>query len=106
MDYRDNRQRWAESHQVVHFYAGQWCTFTPALTLLLRHAIHPHCPILGQCFVAGTQVIHIRDMVIQTRKHQPRLLARLLTLSAFRSVPTALHPLHGVSVSSSTVYPP
>ena len=34
MDYRDNRQRWAESHQVVHFYAGQWCTFTPALTLL------------------------------------------------------------------------
>ena len=22
MDYRDNRQRWAESHQVVHFYAG------------------------------------------------------------------------------------
>ena len=36
MDYRDNRQRWAESHQVVHFYAGQWCTFTPALTLTLR----------------------------------------------------------------------
>ena len=35
MDYRDNRQRWAESHQVVHFYAGQWCTFTPALTLSL-----------------------------------------------------------------------
>ena len=35
MDYRDNRQRWAESHQVVHFYAGQWCTFTPALTV--RH---------------------------------------------------------------------
>ena len=34
MDYRDNRQRWAESHQVVHFYAGQWCTFTPALTVL------------------------------------------------------------------------
>ena len=34
MDYRDNRQRWAESHQVVHFYAGQWCTFTPALTLI------------------------------------------------------------------------
>ena len=33
MDYRDNRQRWAESHQVVHFYAGQWCTFTPALTI-------------------------------------------------------------------------
>ena len=32
MDYRDNRQRWAESHQVVHFYASQWCTFTPALT--------------------------------------------------------------------------
>ena len=32
MDYRDNRQRWAESHQVVHFYAGQWCTFTLALT--------------------------------------------------------------------------
>ena len=30
MDYRDNAQRWAESHQVVHFYAGQWCTFTPA----------------------------------------------------------------------------
>ena len=35
MDYRDNRQRWAESHQVVHFYAGQWCTFTPALTVAL-----------------------------------------------------------------------
>ena len=39
MDYRDNRQRWAESHQVVHFYAGQWCTFTPALTLLPARAI-------------------------------------------------------------------
>ena len=40
MDYRDNRQRWAESHQVVHFYAGQWCTFTPALTgrVLGNHA--------------------------------------------------------------------
>ena len=38
MDYRDNRQRWAESHQVVHFYAGQWCTFTPALTFAtIRH---------------------------------------------------------------------
>ena len=35
MDYRDNRQRWAESHQVVHFYAGQWCTFTPALTRVM-----------------------------------------------------------------------
>ena len=35
MDYRDNRQRWAESHQVVHFYAGQWCTFTPALTVIM-----------------------------------------------------------------------
>ena len=34
MDYRDNRQRWAESHQVVHFYASQWCTFTPALTMV------------------------------------------------------------------------
>ena len=33
MDYRDNRRRWTESHQVVHFYAGQWCTFTPALTV-------------------------------------------------------------------------
>ena len=33
MDYRDNRQRWTESHQVVHFYAGQWCTFTLALTV-------------------------------------------------------------------------
>ena len=37
MDYRDNRQRWAESHQVVHFYAGQWCTFTPALTRRPHH---------------------------------------------------------------------
>ena len=37
MDYRDNRQRWAESHQVVHFYAGQWCTFTPALTSALGY---------------------------------------------------------------------
>ena len=39
MDYRDNRQRWAESHQVVHFYAGQWCTFTPALTESERGAV-------------------------------------------------------------------
>ena len=37
MDYRDNRQRWTESHQVVHFYAGQWCTFTPALTIGLAN---------------------------------------------------------------------
>ena len=28
------RQCAAESHQVVHFYAGQWCTFTPALTFV------------------------------------------------------------------------
>ena len=41
MDYRDNRQRWAESHQVVHFYAGQWCTFTPALTLYRRQMRSP-----------------------------------------------------------------
>ena len=39
MDYRDNRQRWAESHQVVHFYAGQWCTFTPALTDVLADGV-------------------------------------------------------------------
>ena len=38
MDYRDNRQRWAEPHQVVHFYAGQWCTFTPALTIPSAYA--------------------------------------------------------------------
>ena len=43
MDYRDNRQRWAESHQVVHFYAGQWCTFTPALTCTV---ICQHCAIV------------------------------------------------------------
>ena len=45
MDYRDNRQRWAESHQVVHFYAGQWCTFTPALTIDKRVSLHTlrHC---------------------------------------------------------------
>ena len=48
MDYRDNRQRWAESHQVVHFYAGQWCTFTPALTVrtepkALFEALKEHC---------------------------------------------------------------
>ena len=42
MDYRDNRQRWAESHQVVHFYAGQWCTFTPALTLHKQAGSRPH----------------------------------------------------------------
>ena len=41
MDYRDNRQRWAESHQVVHFYAGQWCTFTPALTDACRVRKNP-----------------------------------------------------------------
>ena len=47
MDYRDNRQRWAESHQVVHFYAGQWCTFTPALTLLQQnHRMHHKSPLL------------------------------------------------------------
>ena len=50
MDYRDNRQRWAESHQVVHFYAGQWCTFTPALTRIERRPpkldldIYPYLP--------------------------------------------------------------
>ena len=38
MDYRDNRQRWTESHQVVHFYAGQWCTFTPGLTFRTLYA--------------------------------------------------------------------
>ena len=46
MDYRDNRQRWAESHQVVHFYAGQWCTFTPALTYL--NVTETHMQAAGQ----------------------------------------------------------
>ena len=58
MDYRDNRQRWAESHQVVHFYAGQWCTFTPALTVQLEvlcsfvgdesAEIHSHTAIVAE----------------------------------------------------------
>ena len=46
MDYRDNRQRWAESHQAVHFYAGQWCTFTPALTVPHLHEIADEGPTL------------------------------------------------------------
>ena len=49
MDYRDNRQRWAESHQVVHFYAGQWCTFTPALT---------QEPLSGAFFIACGRSAH------------------------------------------------
>ena len=53
MDYRDNRRRWTESHQVVHFYAGQWCTFTPALTpmsgnALLSLASLATVPVVGQ----------------------------------------------------------
>ena len=47
MDYRDNRQRWAESHQVVHFYAGQWCTFTPALTTVRRSSNNTRCTAFG-----------------------------------------------------------
>ena len=47
MDYRDNRQRWAESHQVVHFYAGQWCTFTPALTSMAALPYIRFAPILA-----------------------------------------------------------
>ena len=56
MDYRDNRQRWAEAHQVVHFYAGQWCTFTPALTFgllkLKRHVDHPQQTTIGSGLIA------------------------------------------------------
>ena len=44
MDYRDNRQRWAESHQVVHFYGGQWCTFTPALTTRIARVLFLRTP--------------------------------------------------------------
>ena len=58
MDYRDNRQRWAESHQVVHFYAGQWCTFTPALTeepvrrfTSFTHDLHALADWLDECGV-------------------------------------------------------
>ena len=53
MDYRDNRQRWAESHQVVHFYAGQWCTFTPALTVTRDWMNSPNRPNLGNDLLVG-----------------------------------------------------
>ena len=73
MDYRDNRQRWAESHQVVHFYAGQWCTFTPALTPFSADA--PPCD-LAAYFPVGAQV-HARDVaaikrtaLVRPRRHQ------------------------------------
>ena len=61
MDYRDNRQRWAESHQVVHFYAGQWCTFTLALTV---HAISDaHCRPLAFYLTPG-QTADIKGAVM------------------------------------------
>ena len=63
MDYRDNRQRWAESHQVVHFYAGQWCTFTPALTVAFFWFWLFGSVALGimMFFTRGEKVILTRD---------------------------------------------
>ena len=56
MDYRDNRQRWAESHQVVHFYAGQWCTFTPALTYWLASSVMIRASLSMRSCRIGTSV--------------------------------------------------
>ena len=57
MDYRDNRQRWAESHQVVHFYAGQWCTFTPALTLRVSDLEGMHEKVAGAGATGVTEIV-------------------------------------------------
>ena len=61
MDYRDNRQRWAESHQVVHFYAGQWCTFTPALTEIQGYAKEQERKLPDDFEVAVYYHININD---------------------------------------------
>ena len=57
MDYRDNRQRWAESHQVVHFYAGQWCTFTPALTPLSKTGAELLFEVFSQRYERGSTLV-------------------------------------------------
>jgi hypothetical protein len=38
--------------------------------LLLGDAINPHCPVRRQCFEAGTQMIHLADMMIETGEDQ------------------------------------
>jgi hypothetical protein len=47
--------------------------------LLLGYAIHPGRLVGFQTAVAGPQIVHIRDVVIQTGKYQIRLFARLFT---------------------------
>ena len=68
MDYRDNRQRWAESHQVVHFYAGQWCTFTPALTQRVI-AGAAEMAVIGRTFLI---TMGRADGAVHVEHHAPR----------------------------------
>ena len=51
----------------------------PCLAEHLCYAIHSGRLIGAQCVVAGSQIVHITDVVIQTGKYQARLLARPLS---------------------------
>ena len=78
MDYRDNRQRWAESHQVVHFYAGQWCTLTPALT---RYRMKPK-----ERFLTADEIARFNAVLARDEFYCPHIVAiiRLLILTGCR----------------------
>ena len=102
MDYRDNRQRWAESHQVVHFYAGQWCTFTPALTadakgLPFVAAMALHCFVNEYVFPESAQesamVEQLQERIAailkEKREVTPSLIAALGAYRPLHSFPWA-----------------
>ncbi len=55
--------------------------------------------------VAGSQIIHITDVMILTGKYQFRIFARFLPIH-FSFVATDCHPLHDVGVIPSMVDSP
>ena len=69
---------WAVAHGPKSLRQRPEIPLQLACVLLLAHAINPHRPVPGQCFEAGTQVVHVVDMMIQTGEYQLRIAARLL----------------------------
>ena len=57
------------------------------------HTIYPHRPILGQCIVAGSQVVHVSDMVVEAGATENQKSAPVLCEPVHLSV-SDLYSLH------------